>query len=57
VVVFCSNAMQVIGSRRLSTESGDLVEAANREGKHELDLTTATMRMTIRQFLLPEQSL
>jgi len=29
--------LQVIGSRRLSTELGDLVEAVNREGKHGLD--------------------
>lgn len=29
--------LQVIGSRRLSTELGDLIEAVNREGKHRLD--------------------
>jgi Peptidase family M28 len=28
--------LQVIGSRRLSTELGDLVESVNREGKHEM---------------------
>ncbi len=28
--------MQLVGSRRLSTEFGDLVEAVNREGKHGL---------------------
>jgi Zn-dependent M28 family amino/carboxypeptidase len=29
--------LQVIGSRRLSTELGDLVEAVNRDGKHRFN--------------------
>ena len=32
--------MQLVGSRRLSTELGDLVETVNRTGKHGLRSTT-----------------
>jgi len=35
--------LQVIGSRRLSTELGDVVERVNREGKHGFTSTTPTM--------------
>jgi hypothetical protein len=32
------NYLQLVGSRRLSTELGDLVETVNRTGKHNMDL-------------------
>ena len=32
------NYLQLVGSRRLSTELGDLIEAVNKNGKHNMDL-------------------
>ena len=40
--------MQVIGSRRLSTELGDLVEKVNPDGKFGFEFNYATTRTAIR---------